>query len=149
MERRLAAIFASVSILLFGDFALADHPEVGERIEMYLEDLPPPYATKSASNAPNRIVRPEGATLDVPPGFRANVFADGLDHPRWMAVAPNGDVFLAQPSEGEITLLRDTDGDGHADLTRTFARGHRYPHGLALQGGLRCGTFLGPPSAGH
>jgi len=43
MERRLAAIFATVSILLFGDFTLADHPEVGERIEVSFEDLPPPY----------------------------------------------------------------------------------------------------------
>ncbi len=135
MERRLAAIFAAFSILLFGDFALADHPEVGERIEVSLEELPPPYATRSASNAPVRIARPEGATLDVPPGFHVNLFADGLDHPRRMAVAPNGDVFLAQSSEGRITLLRDSDGDGRADLTRTFARGHRYPHGLVVHGG--------------
>ena len=135
MERRLAAIFAAFSILLFGNFALADHPEVGERIEVSLEDLPPPYATRSASNAPVRIARPEGATLNVPPGFHVNLFADGLDHPRRMAVAPNGDVFLAQSSEGRITLLRDSDGDGRADLTRTFARGHRYPHGLVVHGG--------------
>jgi len=134
MERRLAALFAAVSILLFGEFALADHPEVGERIEVSLEELPPPYATKSASNAPLRIARPEGATLDVPPGFHVNLFADGLDHPRRMAVAPNGDVFLAQSSEGRITLLRDADGDGKAEMRTVFLSGLNSPFGMALIG---------------
>ncbi len=134
MRTLATAIFATVSILLFGEFALADHPEVGERIEVRPEDLPPPYATQSATNAPRRIARPAGATLSVPPGFRVNVFADGLDHPRWLAVTENGDVLLAEPRAGRVTLLRDGDGDGEAELVETFATGLQHPHGLAVRG---------------
>ncbi len=135
MRRRGAVVLLAGLALGWSQPAWAEHPAVGDRIEVRVEDLPPPYATESATNPPRRIDRPAGATLNVPPGFRANVFADGLDHPRWMAVAPNGDVFLAQANEGKITLLRDEDGDARADLVRTFATGLRSPHGLAVHRG--------------
>jgi glucose/arabinose dehydrogenase len=73
--------------------------------------------------------------LRVPPGFRVNVFADGLAHARWMTVAPGGDVFLAESGAGRVTLLRDADGDGTAELEVPFAAGLERPHGLAVRPG--------------
>jgi glucose/arabinose dehydrogenase len=71
----------------------------------------------------------------LPPGFSVNEFAGGFASPRWLAVAPNGDVFLSLPREGKVMLLRDADGDGRAELTTTFALGFVRPHGLAFQDG--------------
>src|SRR5262249_56441028 len=59
----------------------------------------------------------------------------GLAYPRWLAVAPNGDVFLTLPQRGEIILLRDSKGDGKAELTSVFAKGFDGPHGLAFHNG--------------
>ena len=97
--------------------------------------LPAPGATPSASNSPRTVPRPPNATLQVPQGFRVNLFAEGLTNARWMTVAPNGDVFLAEPQGGKITLLRDADGDGTAEMKRTFVQGIDRVHGLAIQGG--------------
>lgn len=110
-------------------------PQVGERFEVRPDDLPPPHATRSVANSSQVVDRPDGATPDVPEGFRATVFAGGLSHPRWMTVADNGDVFLAEPGEDRITLLRDADGDGKAEFVDIFADGHYSPHGLAIRHG--------------
>ncbi|HJS31410.1 MAG TPA: PQQ-dependent sugar dehydrogenase [Alphaproteobacteria bacterium] len=104
----------------------------GERFTVRPADLPAPYATPSASNPPRRVARPDGVGLNVPPGFASNVFADGLTHPRWLAVAPNGDVLLAESAIGRITLLRDADGDGRAETVATFLEGLSRPHGMAF-----------------
>jgi glucose/arabinose dehydrogenase len=90
---------------------------------------------QNGANPAHRVQRGPGDHLLVPPGFKAGIFADGLDQPRWMAIAPNGDVFLAESNAGKITVLRDLDGDGRADLKRPFAIGFDHPHGLAFQSG--------------
>ena len=108
---------------------------VGQRIHIRAADLPAPYATPSTGNPARRIARPAAPRWNLPPGFRANLFADGLDHARWMAVAANGDVFLAEPRAGRITVLRDGDGDGAAETVAPFARGLGRVHGLAFHGG--------------
>jgi glucose/arabinose dehydrogenase len=68
-------------------------------------------------------------------GFRAGVFADRLQLARFMALAPNGDIFLSEPvsrSGGKITILRDADKDGVAETRETFATGLNRPFGLAF-----------------
>ncbi len=135
MRRSVAAPVLCAAIAAWGAAAWAGSPPVGERFEVRVGDLPPPYASPSATNSPERIDRPADATLDVPEGFRANIFASGLAHPRWMTVAANGDVLLAQPRAGEVTLLRDADGDGAAERREAFAGGLDRPHGLAIEGG--------------
>ena len=80
--------------------------------------------------------RPADAALRVPAGFRATLFAEGLRDARWLAVAPNGDVFLAEPSPGIVTLLRDEDGSGRATKRATFAAGFEAPHGIAFRPGF-------------
>lgn len=49
-----------------------------------------------------------------------------------MAIAPNGDVFLTEKTSDDIILLRDTDGDGVADLRSTYLSELHQPHGLAF-----------------
>jgi glucose/arabinose dehydrogenase len=119
-----------------GAVLAADHP--GQKFQISLGSMPKPYATPGAGNASDTIPRPAGAMPDVPQGFAVSIFADKLTNARWMAVAPNGDVFLAEPARdgGKITLLRDSNGDGKADKTFTFSSaGWVYPHGLAFHDG--------------
>jgi len=135
MKRDLFAALAFGAVLCAGA-ALASDIAPGTRIEVRAADLPQPYATRSASNAARIIRPPEGAAPQLPPGFHANVFASSLVDARWLAVAPNGDVFLAEPSAGRVTLLRDANGDGTADLVTVFADGFNRPHGLAFRPGF-------------
>ena len=106
---------------------------------------------------------PEGMTPTPAPGLRVAAFAEGLDHPRWLLVLPNGDVLVAEtsappkpedgkglkglimkavmkeagatpPSANRITLLRDADGDGVAETKTTLLSGLNSPFGMALVG---------------
>ncbi|MFQ5985329.1 MAG: PQQ-dependent sugar dehydrogenase [Alphaproteobacteria bacterium] len=131
----MRAAWTVAVLALVGPAWSAEHQPVGARFHITVADLPPPGATPSVSNGPVAIARPAGATLQVPEGFRVNLFADGLEHPRSMVVAENGDVFLAESSAHRVTLLRDEDGDGRADLVTLFTEGLRHPHGLAIAGG--------------
>jgi glucose/arabinose dehydrogenase len=106
---------------------------------------------------------PMGATPQAAAATRVAAFASGLDHPRWLYVLPNGDVLVAEtnappkpddglglkgwvmglvmkragatvPSANRITLLRDTDGDGVADLRSVLLEGLHSPFGMTLVG---------------
>jgi glucose/arabinose dehydrogenase len=95
------------------------------------------------------------------PGLKVNAFATGLVHPRWISVLPNGDVTVAEAlfmpgraksvfdyamvstlrraaaigeSPNRITLLRDADGDGVAEIRELFMEGLNQPFGMALLG---------------
>lgn len=111
----------------------SDRP--GQRFHVKASEMPEPFMTPSASNGSNVIARKDGQMPVAPPGYTVNVFAERLSHARWMAVAPGGEVFLAQPRADEVTLLVDTDGDGRADRKTTYADGFNTPHGLALRDG--------------
>ena len=130
---RFGCILA-VGLLIVGLPARAADEQPGQRFEVLPDSLPRPYATPSVGNSPSRVRRPADATLRVPPGFKVNIFADDLDHARWMTVAANGDVLLAEPRAGKITLLRDADKDGRAETITTYADGLDRPHGIAIQG---------------
>lgn len=107
----------------------------GTRIRERAQDMPAPYATPSASNSP-RLHQAPGGGLALPKGFASNVFADGLERARWLAVAPNGDVFLTQSTSSKIWLLRDADGDGRAEMKQVFAGDFDRPHGMAVRPGF-------------
>ena len=102
--------------------------------EIKPSDLPPPKLENEVNNGPNVISRPEDAKLKLPPGFEVGTFAEGgFQRPRWMALAPNGDVFLADSSAvGKIIVLRDTNHDGVADERFTFAENQLQPFGVAF-----------------
>lgn len=106
---------------------------------------------------------PVGITPKPAPGFVVNAFAKNLDHPRWLYVLPNGDVLVAEsdappqpednkgikgwvakivmkragsglPSANRITLLRDTNGDGVADVQTVLLKDLNSPFGMTLIG---------------
>ncbi len=106
---------------------------------------------------------PEGATPQAAAGLRVAAFARSLDHPRWLMVLPNGDVLVAEtnaparpeanpglrgavmgvvmkragaaaPSANRITLLRDSQGTGVADVRTVLLDGLNAPFGMVLVG---------------
>ena len=126
--------------------------------------LPPPVQTllPTLNVAPVAAWSPTGKPIATT-GTVVGRLADGLDHPRWIYVLPNGDVLVAEtnapsrpddgkglkaeiaklfmkkagaatPSANRITLLRDTDGDGVAETRSTFLEGLNSPFGMALVG---------------
>lgn len=106
-----------------------------EPIRIALEDLPAPYASQSASKSPQVIAIPDDPQLQVPAGFTVNVFAEGLDRPRWLALTPEGDVLVTETRQNRIRRLQDSNGDGVADQTTTFAdasNGLDIPFGMAF-----------------
>ncbi|MBI4968714.1 MAG: PQQ-dependent sugar dehydrogenase [Rhodospirillales bacterium] len=118
--------------LLAATAQAAEPPKPGQRFQLAPTDLPRPGATASVANSSQIIHRTAEMKPQVPAGFTVTLFAQGLRHARWLAVAPNGDVFLAEPGAGRITVLRDGDGDGVAEVRETFAEGFERPHGLAF-----------------
>ncbi len=95
-------------------------------------DLPKPFASKSANNEPEPATRPEGAMPKTLPGFKVDVYAAGLDEPRELRAAPNGDVFLAESAKGDIVVLRGITKDGKVEQQSTFATGLHRPFGIAF-----------------
>lgn len=97
------------------------------------EDLPKPFATDSARRNSKLVEQPANATLKMPKGFKINVFAEGdFKNPRWMTLAPNGDVFVADSRANSIIILRDKNKDGTADEQFTFASNLSQPFGMAF-----------------
>jgi glucose/arabinose dehydrogenase len=94
--------------------------------------LPAPFATKSAGNPPEETKPPKGFLPTVPPGFRVNVFATDFDEPRWLTVAPNGDIFLADTHGGKIYILRDPQHTGGAQQRVVWDEGLDQPFGIVF-----------------
>jgi glucose/arabinose dehydrogenase len=106
--------------------------EPGKIHKITLNDLPQPYATKSSSNGPDLVARPEGAWPKVPEGFKVAQFATGLNNPRLMRTAPNGDIFLAESEAGNVKVFRGMTPEGHPQQTEIFASGLNRPFGIAF-----------------
>ncbi|MBO9696140.1 MAG: sorbosone dehydrogenase family protein [Sphingopyxis sp.] len=113
-------------------------------------------------NVPEATSWPAGQAPRAAQGLAVARFADGLDHPRTILVLPNGDVLVAEsqspprkdggvqgavmknlmgkggsgrePSANRITLLRDADGDGKAEVKTAYITGLNSPYGMALVG---------------
>jgi len=95
--------------------------------------LPKPFATNSARRDSKQISQPTNAKLSIPKGFKVNVFAEGdFRYPRWMALAPNGDVFVADSRANSIIVLRDKDKNGTAEERFVFADNLSQPFGMAF-----------------
>jgi glucose/arabinose dehydrogenase/mono/diheme cytochrome c family protein len=113
----------------FTDFRF-EQPGTVRKISV--QDLPAPYASESASNGPQLVTRPRGAWPKAPAGFHVQQFATGLDNPRLMRTAPNGDIFLAESSSGVIRVFRGITPEGKAEETHVFAEGLKEPYGIAF-----------------
>lgn len=110
--------------------------EPGTVISIDAAALPQPYTPPSPANPPRTIPKPARAMPIVMPGFSVNEFARGLKNARNLKTAPDGTVFLSEPRIGQITLLRDSDGDGRAETITAYANGFRNPHGIAIGDGF-------------
>jgi glucose/arabinose dehydrogenase len=95
-------------------------------------DLPAPYATSSSWNWPRVRERPENAWPQAPAGFKVELFATGLDEPRKIITAPNGDIFLAESHKGDVKVFRGITAIGKPGQTETFVTGLDQPYGIAF-----------------
>lgn len=121
--------------------------------------LDPPYSTKAVRNYCKVIGWQKGEMPAAPAGFKVSLYASGLDNPRNIYVAPNGDVFASQAttemkgimkigadiigaggsenlnkSPNNIILFRDTNGDGIPDTKSVFLSGLNQPYGMVILG---------------
>ena len=73
---------------------------------LLVADLPAPRATRGVSNPPTLVPRPAGALPKTLPGYVVSEYASGLDNPRLIRTAPNGDLFVAESQPGRVKVLR-------------------------------------------
>jgi len=139
---RIVSVLAGVGLLLLSAVVATQH-------------LPAP--SPSMTRFSKVIGWPAGKTPTAPAGFVVTAFAEGLDNPRWLYVLPNGDVLVAEAkteniagdrppevlaslrasgslgkSANRITLLRDADRDGKAEVRHVFLSGLNQPFGMLL-----------------
>jgi len=104
----------------------------GAQHHFKVADLPKPNETTSAGNGPQVIAAPTNATPAVPPGFTVKIFAKGLQNPRLVRTAPNGDIFIAETGRNRIRVMRAPDGAEAPTENQIFAEGLRGPFGLSF-----------------
>ena len=122
---------------------------------------PDPNGPIPTLNPAKAVGWPAGGAPTAPAGFTVTRFAEGLAHPRWLYLLPNGDVLVVESnsparkktsltdwvaaavferagadaaSANQITLLRDADGNGAPEQRTVFLKGLNSPLGVALVG---------------
>lgn len=120
--------------VLTGQAAFTDalHESPGTRRHLTWADLPAPAPDQSVDNGPNVVPRPANAWPIAPKGFKVDLYATGLDNPRLLRTAPNGDLFLAESQPGIIKVFRGVGADGKPQQTSVFATGLNLPFGIAF-----------------
>ena len=93
--------------------------------------LPAPYTKPIVANPPEVHPAP-GFKPQAPAGFHVSMFAGGFREPRYLAVAPNGDVFVADTRANIVYVLGDPGGDAASGQRAVFADGLREPFGIAF-----------------
>jgi glucose/arabinose dehydrogenase len=129
-----AAQSAPRNPVLTGQAAFTDaaHEAPGTRRHLTVADLPDPAPEQSVDNGPNIVPRPANAWPIAPKGFKVELYTTGLDNPRLIRFAPNGDLFLAESSSGKIKVFRGVDANGNPQQTSVFAEGLHQPFGIAF-----------------
>jgi glucose/arabinose dehydrogenase len=120
--------------VLTGQAAFTDaaHETPGIRRHLTVADLPEPAPEQSVDNGPNIVPRPANAWPIAPKGFMVQLYTTGLDNPRLIRFAPNGDLFLAESESGKIKVFRGVDANGQPKQTSVFASGLHQPFGIAF-----------------
>ena len=140
-------------LLIFFVAIKADSQSTKVKTAAEVVTLPDPFATRSVNNSSKTIGWPAGKTPVAPVGFTVTTFADSLDNPRWVYVAPNADIFVAEAntvsdgfkktgietnsrntSKNCILLLRDANHDGVAEMKQVFLSGLNRPFGMLILG---------------
>src|SRR5580765_7993324 len=86
--------------------------------------LPAPFATPSVTNRPRIVPQPQGKNLRVPDGFTVEVFAEGFEQPRYMALGPSNEVLLSDSKSGVVYILKPE--------RKKLIEGLDRPYGLAF-----------------
>ncbi len=166
MLNKLIASFIFLSLLAIGCKNEPSKKEQNAGKEVVVEtsagqpvNLPAPYATKSKTKFSNVIGWPEGKTPVAPEGFTVTKFAEDLNNPRWIYIATNGDILVAEASTepgaikkvkgaisgknksqnlgnsgNKVLLFRDKDGDGKVEQSSIFVENLNRPFGMLIIG---------------
>ena len=153
----LTYIFSFFIIASFTQQAFAKRLKNNNTTKPAQDTLPPPFQTKSVKNFSKVIGWKAGESPIAPPGFTVTKFAEGLQHPRWIYVGDNGDIFVAESntvlkgllklgakisrkikthhygeSADRITMFRDTNKDGIPESSFVFAEDLNQPFGMLI-----------------
>ncbi len=158
MKHLLPLIYKLHAIIIFSIVACntGAKTSIGET-SYSAEKFPAPNETKSTTRFSKVVAWPDGQTPQAPAGFVVTRFADGLDNPRWIYQAANGDVFVAEAgtvlsglkklgaslhpriktqnygtSANRITMFRDADKDGNYETRSVFLQGLNQPLGMLI-----------------
>jgi glucose/arabinose dehydrogenase len=120
--------------VLTGQDAFVDYRtmKAGTFRKITVADLPAPFATESARNNARVVPRPADAWPQAPAGFKVDLYASGLEGPRQIRIAPNGDFFVAETRAGQLRVFRGRGQDGRPEQVSVFATGLRQPFGIAF-----------------
>jgi glucose/arabinose dehydrogenase len=113
----------------FGDWR-SDKPGLVRLIRP--ADLPKPGATASSANVSHVVPRPAGAVPQVPVGFKVDVLIAGLNGPREIRTAPNGDIFVAETRANRIRILRLSEDGSKVIKNEIYVGGLSRPFGVAF-----------------
>lgn len=95
-------------------------------------DMPAPAPLSSTTNNPTLVARTSSQMPIAPAGFRVQLYATGFTNARLLAIAPNGDIFLADSGGNAVRVLHGVNPDGTVQTVTTFASGLNYPFGIAF-----------------
>jgi glucose/arabinose dehydrogenase len=120
---------AATSEAVFTDYS-QEKPGLMHKIT--LADLPQPGASPTVDNHPRIVSRPRDARPQAPQGFKVELYAGGLNGPRYIRVAPNGDIFVAESDAGRVLIFRGINTNGQPAQKQVFAHGLNRPFGIAF-----------------
>ena len=158
-NKLLAGFIMSTTFIAFNSFKKASPVNIIINQNNFNDTLPAPFETKSTKNFSKVIGWKDGKMPIAPEGFTVTKFADSLQHPRWIYVADNGDVFIAESntilkgilklgakisrkiktqhigeSANRITMFRDANKDGIPEQLFVFAENLNQPFGMLILG---------------
>ena len=127
-------MFAQSGDDLTGQSAFTDYSkeQPGVTRKLTVADLPAPYASQGVDNGADMVSRPRDAWPKSLPGFKVEQYYTGLDQPRLIRTAPNGDLFVAVSYDDKIMVFRGVDANGKPKQVSTFATGLSQPFGIAF-----------------
>src|SRR5438445_1251904 len=102
--------------------------------------LPAPFATPSVDNGPHVVGRPEGADLKLPAGFQVDIYAEGFEQPRFMAIGPGGELLVSDSvKNGSVYVIADGVKNFKPEGRKKLIEGLERPYGWAFWEVYLCG----------
>ena len=118
--------------VLTGQAAFTDttKEQPGVTRHITVADLPQPYATPGVDAGSDKIARPADAWPKAPAGFTVTQYTTGLDQPRLIRTAPNGDLFVSLSYGNKVMVFRGVGPDGKPQQAGVFADNLNMPFGI-------------------